>query len=117
VFDEVDVNLLEDGRLLRIFIGENDKHEGIPLFDWFVKQAREQRLAGATVIRGLEGFGAHGHLHTVKFLREATDLPIIIEIVDSREKIEAFLPIIDGAITEGLVTLEKVEARFYRSES
>ena len=111
------MNPPDDGRLLRIFIGESDKRAGIPLYDWIVKQAREHRLAGATVIRGLEGFGAHGHLHTVKFLRQATDLPIIVEIVDSREKIEAFLPIIDGAITEGLATLEKVEARFYRSES
>jgi len=69
------------------------------------------------VIRGLEGFGAHGHLHTAKILRQSTDLPIIIEIVDSREKIEAFLPIIDEAITGGLVTLENVEARFYRAET
>ena len=111
------MNFPEDGRLLRIFIGESDKRAGVPLYDWIVKQAREHQLAGATVIRGLEGFGAHGHLHTVKFLRQATDLPIIVEIVDSREKIEAFLPIIDGAITEGLATLEKVEARFYRSET
>ena len=81
---------------------------------WIVKQAREHRLVGATVIRGLEGFGAHGHLHTAKVLRQATDLPIIVEIVDSREKIEAFLPTIDGAISEGLATLEKVEIRSYR---
>jgi PII-like signaling protein len=111
------VNLLADGCLLRIFVGETDKHAGIPLYDWIVKQARECELAGATVIRGMEGFGAHGNLHTVKFLRQATDLPIIVEIVDSRDKIEAFLPIIDGAITEGLATLEKVEARFYRSDA
>lgn len=111
------MNSIADGRLLRIFIDESDKHAGIPLYDWIVKQARERRLSGATVLRGLEGFGAHGHLHTVKFLRQATDLPIVIEIVDSREKIEAFLPIIEGAITEGLVTLEEVEARFFRAES
>ena len=111
------MNFIADGRLLRIFIGESDKHAGIPLYDWIVKQARERRLAGATVVRGLEGFGAQGHLHTVKFLRQATDLPIIVEIVDSREKIEAFLPVIEGAITEGLATLEKVEARFYRGET
>ena len=111
------MSLLEEGRLLRIFIGENDKHAGIPLYDWIVKQARENQLAGATVIRGLEGFGAHGHLHTVKFLREATDLPMIVEIVDSSEKIESFLPIIEGAITEGMATLENVEVRTYRSET
>jgi PII-like signaling protein len=117
VFDEVEVNIPAEGRLLRIFIGENDKHAGIPLYDWIVKQAREHQLAGATVIRGLEGFGAHGHLHTAKILRQSTDLPIIIEIVDSREKIDAFLPVIDGAITDGLATLENVEVRFYRGES
>jgi PII-like signaling protein len=111
------VNHIADGRLLRIFIGESDKHAGIPLYDWIVKQAREHQLAGATVIRGLEGFGAHGHLHTVKFLRQATDLPIIVEIVDSREKIESFLPVIEATITEGLATLEKVEVRFFRGET
>ncbi len=111
------MNIPAEGRLLRIFIGENDKHAGIPLYDWIVKQAREHQLAGATVIRGLEGFGAHRHLHTAKILRQSTDLPIIIEIVDSREKIEAFLAIVDGAIADGLVTLENVEVRFYRSET
>jgi len=103
-----------EGRLLRIFVGENDKHAGVPLYDWIVKQAHEHQLAGATVIRGLEGFGAHGRLHTAKILRQATDLPLIIEIVDSREKIEAFRPIIAAAITDGLVTVENVEAYFYR---
>ncbi len=104
------------GRLLRIFIGESDKHAGIPLYDWIVKRAHEHQLAGATVIRGLEGYGAHGRLHTAKILRQATDLPIIIEIVDSTEKIEAFLPIIDGAISGGLATLENVEVRFYHGK-
>jgi PII-like signaling protein len=117
VFDEVEEMTPTNGRLLRIFIGESDKHAGIPLYDWIVKQAHEHRLAGATVIRGLEGFGAHGHLHTAKILRQATDLPIVIEIVDSREKVEAFLPIIDGAMTGGLATLENVEIRFYRGET
>jgi PII-like signaling protein len=107
----------EEGCLLRIFIGESDKHDGIPLYDWIVKQAREHRMAGATVIRGLEGFGAHGQLHTAKILRQAMDLPIIVEIVDSCEKIETFLPIIDGVITEGMATLEKLEVRFYRNET
>jgi len=111
------MKLLEGGCLLRIFIGESDKHVGIPLYDWIVKQAREHRMAGATVIRGLEGFGAHGHLYTVKFLRQSMDQPIIVEIVDSREKIESFLPVIDGAIAEGLATVEKVDVRFYRGES
>lgn len=107
--------LPEEGHLLRIFIGEDDHHEGLPLYEWIVRKAREQGLAGATVLRGLEGFGAHSRLHTAKILRLSTDLPIVIEIVDTREKIEGFLPTIDGAISEGLATLERVEIRFYRS--
>ena len=109
------VILPEQGALLRIFIGESDRHEGMPLYEWIVRQARTRGLAGATVLRGLEGFGAHSRIHTAKILRLSTDLPLVIEIVDTREKIEAFLPAIDGAIREGLATLEKVEIRFYRS--
>jgi PII-like signaling protein len=105
----------EKGHLLRIFIGETDRHEGRPLYEWIVHRAREHGLAGATVLRGLEGFGARSRIHTAKVLRLSADLPIVIEIVDTREKIEDFLPVIDGAITEGLATLEKVEIRFYRS--
>jgi PII-like signaling protein len=107
--------LPKDGTLLRIFIGESDKHQGLPLYEWIVRKAREQGLAGATVLRGLEGFGAHSRLHTAKILRLATDLPIVVEIVDTEENIQAFLPAIDDAIGEGLATLEKVEVRFYRS--
>ncbi len=103
------------GKRLRIFIGENDHYEGSPLFEWIVRKAREQGMAGATVLRGLEGFGAHSRLHTAKILRLSTDLPIIIEIVDTEEKIEAFLPLIDDAIHDGLATIEHVEIRFYRS--
>ena len=109
------MTLPDEGKLLRIFIGENDKHEGLPLFEWIVRKAREQGLAGATVLRGLEGFGAQSRLHTAKILRLSTDLPVIIEIVDTEEKIETFLPLIDDAIDEGLATVEKVEIRFYRS--
>ena len=107
--------LPKQGKLLRIFVGESDKHQGAPLYEWIVRKAREHGLAGATVLRGLEGFGAHSRLHTAKILRLSTDLPIVIEIVDTEEKIEAFLPDIDDAIGEGLATLEKVEVRFYRS--
>ena len=107
--------LPKHGTLLRIFIGESDKHQGLPLYEWIVRKAREQGLAGATVLRGLEGFGAHSRLHTAKILRLATDLPIVVEIVDTEENIQAFLPAIDDAIREGLATLEKVEVRFYRS--
>ena len=109
------VILPEQGALLRIFIGESDRHEGMPLYEWIVRQARTRGLASATMLRGLEGFGAHSRIHTAKILRLSTDLPLVIEIVDTREKIEAFLPAIDGAIHEGLATLEKVEIRFYRS--
>ena len=106
-----------DGHLLRIFISENDKHGRAPLYEWIVQQAREQGLAGATVLRGLEGFGAHSRIHTAKVLRLASDLPIIVEIVDAREKVDAFLESIEGAITEGLATIEKVEAHWYRPSS
>jgi hypothetical protein len=107
--------LPKDGKLLRIFIGENDKHEGVPLYEWIVRKAREHGLAGATVLRGLEGFGAHSRLHTAKILRLSSDLPIVVEIVDTEAKIESFLPLIDDSVAEGLATVEKVEVRFYRS--
>jgi len=103
-----------EGHLLRIFIGESDRHAGEPLFEWIVQRARDHGLAGATVLRGLEGFGAASRVHTAKILRLSTDLPIVIEIVDAREKIESFLPIIDAAIEEGMATLERVEIRLYR---
>ncbi len=107
--------LPKEGSLLRIFIGESDKYEGMPLYEWIVRKAREHGLGGATVLRGIEGFGAHSRVHTTKILRLSIDLPIVVEIVDSLEKIEAFLPAIDGAIREGLATLERVQVRFYRS--
>lgn len=107
--------LPEEGHLLRIFVGESDKHEGMPLYEWIVRAAREQGLAGATVLRGIHGFGAHSRVHTAKILRLSEDLPIVIEIVDTHEKIERFLPLVDAAIPEGLATLEKVQIRFYRS--
>jgi len=106
--------LPEEGCLLRIFIGESDRHDGKPLYEWLVLQARAQGLAGATVLRGIEGFGAHSRLHTAKILRLSEDLPIVVEIVDTREKIDAFLPKVDEAVREGLATLEKVSVRFYR---
>jgi PII-like signaling protein len=108
------MTLPEDGHLLRIFIGETDRHERQPLYEWIVREARRVGLAGATVLRGIEGFGGHSLLHTAKFLRLSSDLPVIIEIVDTIDKIEAFLPVIDGVITGGLATVEKVHIRFYR---
>ncbi len=109
--------LPKDGKLLRIFIGESDKYKGQPLYEWIVLKARDRGMAGATVVRGLEGFGAHSRLHTAKILRLSSDLPIVVEIVDTENKIESFLPLIDDAIGEGLATVERVEVRFYRSGS
>jgi PII-like signaling protein len=107
--------LPKEGHLLRIFVGESDQYEGLPLFEWLVRSARKHGLAGATVLRGLEGFGAHSRVHTAKILRLSSDLPIVVEIVDTIEKIEAFMPIVDEAVSEGLATLERVQIRFYRS--
>jgi PII-like signaling protein len=99
--------------LLRIFIGEDDRADGSPLYEAIVLKAREQHLAGATVLRGPMGFGASSRLHTTKILRLSEDLPLVIEIVDSEEKINAFLPMLDGMMTSGLVTLEKVQVLKY----
>jgi PII-like signaling protein len=107
--------LPENGHLLRIFVGESDKHEGKPLYEWIVRKAKSEGLAGATVIRAIEGFGAHSRIHTAKILDLSTDLPMIIEIVDELEKIEAFLSVIDSVIQEGLATVEKVHIRLYRA--
>lgn len=108
--------LPEEGCLLRIFIGESDKREGMPLYAWIVRQAKKEGLAGATVIRSIEGFGAQSHIHTARILQLSTDLPIIIEIIDTHEKINKFLPFIDEAIQGGLATLEDVHVRLYRSK-
>ena len=101
------------GMLLRIFIGESDRWHGKPLYEALVLKAREMGLAGATVIRGVEGFGAHSRLHTAKVLRLSEDLPLIIEIVDGEERIREFIPICDTMIEEGLITLERVEILKY----
>jgi PII-like signaling protein len=107
----------EDGYLLRVFVGESDKHGHIPLYEAIVLKARETGLAGATVLRGVMGFGRHSVMHTAKILRLSEDLPMIVEIVDSLEKIEAFLPILDTMVPEGLVTLEQVRVIHYRSNN
>lgn len=107
--------LLEEGYLLRIFIGESDRHDGQLLHEWLVTKAREEGLAGATAIRGIIGFGAHSRLHTFKIERLSQDLPIVVEIVDTRDKLEKFLALIDDEIEEGMATLEEVRIHFYRS--
>jgi len=104
-----------DNRLLRIFIGESDTHGGKPLYMAIVEELRREGLAGVTVVRGIEGFGKSSRLHTAHILRLSEDLPIIIECVDTAEKVEAILPALDGMIGDGLVTLERVEVRVYRA--
>jgi PII-like signaling protein len=104
-----------DNRLLRIFIGESDTFEGRPLYQAIVESLRASGLAGATVLRGIAGFGKSSRLHTAHILRLSEDLPIVIECVDSAERIEAVLPAIDAMIGDGLVTLERVDVRIYRA--
>jgi len=111
------MQLPKDGTLLRIFIGEADKHHGKPLYEWIVLQAREYGLAGATVLRGMMGFGARTRqIRTFRFDTLSEDLPIVVEIVDSSEKLEEFLELVEPQIKAGLVTLEKAQVRIYRFE-
>lgn len=106
----------EDGKLLRVFIGEQDKWKGQPLYEAIVQLAKKEGMAGATAIKGFLGFGANSHMHTAKILRLSEDLPIIVEIVDSEEKINAFVPHLDEMVKEGLVTLEKATVILYRAK-
>ena len=108
------MQLPRDSVLLRVFIGESDRHSGHPLYEAIVLRAREVGLAGATVLRSPMGFGATSRLHTAKILRLSDDLPMVIEIVDEEAKINAFLPLLDGMIGGGLVTLEMVKVLHYR---
>lgn len=108
------MKLPEEAELLRIFIGESDKHHGRPLYEVIVDEARRCGLAGATVLRGTLGFGASSRIHTAKLLRLSEDLPMVIEIVDKPERIAELLPQLDSMIAEGLVTLEKVRVLVYR---
>ena len=111
------MHLPEEGSLMRIFIGESDKYAGKPLYEWLVLQAREHELAGATVLRGIMGFGANTRvIHTFKIERLSEDMPIVVEIVDTKEKLEAFLDLIDPHIKAGMVTLEKAQIKFYRAD-
>ena len=101
--------------LLRVFIGESDKLGHLPLFEAIVKKARDAGLAGATVLRGLEGFGATSRLHKVRMLRLSTDLPLVVEFVDTDEKIDAFLSKVESTISQGLATVEAIQMRFFRT--
>jgi PII-like signaling protein len=107
----------QDGHLLRIFIGESDQWHGKPLYEAIVLKARELHIAGATVVRGPMGYGANSRLHTTKILRLSEDLPMIVEIVDAKEKIDELMPHIDEMVQEGLVTLEPVQVIKYRANS
>ncbi len=106
-----------DGKLLRIFIGEDDEHDGRPLYQAIVELLRRQGLAGATVFRGIMGFGRSSVVHTAKVLRLSEDLPIVIECVDRASNIEQVLPALDELIDEGLVTIEHAEVRIYRGRN
>lgn len=108
------MQLPHDAVLLRVFIGESDRWEHRPLYEAIVLKAREMHLAGATVLRGPMGFGKSSRLHTAKILRLSADLPLVIELVDSREKIDSFLPVLDKMICGGLVTMENVKVLEYR---
>jgi len=109
------VKLEGRGKLLRIYVGESDTWHGKPLYQAIVERAREQGLAGATVIRGIEGFGRASRLHTARILRLSEDLPVLIEIVDTEQRIEEILPSLDEMVPEGLMTIEAVQIHAYRS--
>ena len=108
------MKISEDGQLLRIFIGESDRWHGKPLYEAIILKAREMGIAGATMLRGLMGFGAASRIHTAKILRLSQDMPIVIEIVDSADKIDSLLPIVDEMVQEGMVTVERVRVIQYR---
>lgn len=108
------MRLPEEAELLRIFIGEGDRHQGKPLYEVIVLEARKRGMAGATVLRGVMGFGAHSRMHTAKILRLSEDLPMVVEIVDKPERIADFLPELDQMIQEGLITLERARVIAYR---
>jgi len=108
------MSLPAEGKLLRIFVGEGDRWHGKPLYEAIVLEARTRGLAGATVIKGFMGFGAHSRIHTAKLLELSQDLPIVIEIVDAPDKIEAFMPDLEKMVGDGLITLERAEVLLYR---
>ncbi len=107
---------IKEGSMLRIFVGERDKYQGVPLYEWLVKQAQQAELSGATVFRGILGFGAHTKVHSAKLLDLAVDLPLVVEIIDDKAKVDAFLKTVDEAVTEGLATVESVQMRVYRKK-
>jgi PII-like signaling protein len=111
------VRMEGEGKLLRIFIGESDRWHGKPLYEEIVRLVRQEGLAGATVLRGIEGFGADSRLHTSRILRLSEDLPVVVEIVDTEENIERVLPMLDGMVAEGMLTVERVHVIAYRGSA
>lgn len=111
------VRLEGEGKLVRIFIGDSDRWQGKPLYEAIVHRVKEEGLAGATVIRAIEGYGASSHLHTARILRLSEDLPLVIEIVDTEDQIDRILPILDEMVGDGLVTVERVHVISYRGTS
>jgi hypothetical protein len=108
------MKLPDEGELLRVFIGETDKYKGKPLYEAIVMKARELNLAGATVFRGIMGYGATTRIHSIKLLRLSEDLPVMIEVVDTKDNINKLLPFLDETVKEGLITMEKVRVIKYR---
>lgn len=104
------------GQVLRVFVGETDKYQGIPVYEWVLKKAKEHGLAGGTAVRGIAGFGAHSQMHSSKILDISANLPIVIEIIDMPDKIEQFLPFVEEAIKEGLATIEPAQIRIFRKQ-
>jgi uncharacterized protein len=102
--------------IARIYVGEADRHEGKPLYQAIVELLRDRKMAGATVLRGIEGFGANSHLHTTRILRLSEDLPIVIEVVDQEDRLRAILPEVDAMVGDGLITLERLEVVAYRAK-
>mgnify|MGYP006287809117 CR=1 FL=1 len=107
----------QQGVLLRIFVDENDRYRGKPLFEAIVKEAQSLKLAGATVIRGMMGYGAESHIHSARILRLSDDLPMIIEVVDTEENIQKLMPFLDENVQEGLITMENVKVIRYRHDN
>jgi len=105
---------ITQGTMLKIYISESDKHGNRPLYEWLVQEAKKAGIAGATVWRGLEGFGANNTVHTNKILDISTSLPIVVEFVDTKEKIQGFLPFLDENMTEGLASMIDLDLRWYR---
>lgn len=104
------------GQVLRVFVGETDKYQGVLVYEWLLKKAKEHGLAGGTAVRGIAGFGAHSQMHSSKILDISANLPVVIEIIDMPDKIEQFLPFVEEAIKEGLATIEPAQIRLFRKQ-